>query len=130
MGHARLILLLAAVVLLASLAPPAAAGRAKHDIVVAGGPQFYLWRWEPEQLEITVGDKVVWKNPTDTDHHMTPYDGPWKNKRIRHLDSDGGKAALRFRKPGVYLFRCDRPNHSELIGDTCFGQCGEITVER
>lgn len=129
MGRARLALLLTIVVLGASLGPPAAAGSTGHEVVAAGGP-FYLWRWEPDQLQIAVGDKVVWKNPTDTDHHMTPYDGPWKNKRIRHLDADGGRASLRFKKPGVYLYRCDRPNHSELIGDTCFGQCGEITVER
>jgi plastocyanin len=129
-GRSRLALLLTAVVLGALLGPPAAAGRAKHQIVVAGGPQFYLWRWDPAELEISRGDRVVWNNPSNTDHHMTPYDGPWKNKGTKHLDSDGGRASFRFKKPGVYLFRCDRPMHSELIGETCFGQCGEITVER
>lgn len=107
--------------------------RNTHEVEAAGGPVTPLWEWNPSELEISVGDKVLWLNETATDHHMTPYDGPWKDGDTKHV-AVGGKVANVFRKPGEYLYRCDfvfaGVEHSLLVGDECIGMCGRIVVKK
>lgn len=104
-----------------------------HRVEAAGGPITPLWAWDPSELEISVGDKVVWGNETSTTHHVTPYGGPWEGEGSMHLSVDG-KVRFVFRKPGEYLYRCDFAfagvEHSLLIGDECIGMCGRIVVEK
>ncbi len=119
----RASVVLVAAILTLSAAP--AYGSKTYTVTAAStGP---VWRWDPPTLEIARGDAVVWKNPTDAGHHVTPYAGPWGDDVHLHLDS-GGKARFRFAKKGVYKYRCDVQGHSFMVGDECLGQCGEITV--
>lgn len=107
--------------------------RTVHRVEAAGGPITPLWAWDPSEIEISVGDKVVWGNETSTTHHVTPYGGPWEGEGSMHLSVDG-KVRFVFRKPGEYLYRCDFAfagvEHSLLVGDECIGMCGRIVVEK
>lgn len=107
--------------------------RTTHEVDAAGGPVTPLWEWDPSELEISAEDKVVWRNQTGSDHHVTPYGGPWENVDVMHLPMDG-KVGFVFRRPGEYLYRCDFAfagvEHSLLVGDECIGMCGRIVVEK
>lgn len=107
--------------------------RSTHKVHATGGPVTPLWQWDPSELEIQAGDKVMWLNETGADHHVTPYGGPWKNVKTMYLPI-GDEVAFVFRKPGEYLYRCDFAfagvEHSLLVGDDCIGMCGRIVVKR
>lgn len=107
--------------------------RTTHRVDAAGGPITPLWEWDPSELEVSAGDKVVWRNETGSAHHLTPYEGPWKDVDTKHLPIDG-KVGSVFRKPGEYLYRCDFAfagiEHSLLVGDECIGMCGRIVVKK
>lgn len=104
-----------------------------HRVEAVGGPVTPFWEWDPSELEISVGDKVLWGNETSTTHHVTPYGGPWESDGTMHVSIDG-EVQFKFRKPGEYLYRCDFAfagvEHSLLIGDECVGMCGRIVVEK
>lgn len=107
--------------------------RTTHRVDATGGPVTPLWEWDPSELEISVGDKVVWRNEMGSDHHVTPYGGPWEDVDTMHLPVDG-KVGFVFRRPGEYLYRCDFAfagvEHSLLVGDECIGMCGRIVVTK
>lgn len=109
------------------------AKRSTHQVEATGGPVTPLWEWNPSELEIFVGDKVVWRNGTGADHHVTPHEGPWKDAGAMHLPM-GDKVDFVFRRPGEYLYRCDFAvaglEHSLIVGDECFGMCGRIVVKK
>ena len=111
---------------LGSPAATARATRATHTVEAQG--TFPVFRYVPAEVEAAVGDKVVWVNKTDAEHHVTPYDGPWADKAHLHLPA-GKKVAFRFKEPGTYRYYCDLPYHGQLIGPLCLGQCGTVTVE-
>ena len=104
----------------------APAAQPKTRAVKAGG-NFPLYTWEPSAIHLAVGDRIVWKNPTDSEHHVAPYKGKWND--TLHVDV-GGTASFRFRRPGTYLYRCDLDFHSYFVGDRCFGQCGRVVVHK
>lgn len=111
--------------------PGIAAERARragvmHHVTAAAGPSI-LFEWDPAELSIAAGDKVMWMNPTSAPHRVVPYEGPWDTEM--DLPAGEGKATFRFKKPGVYRYRCDIPTHSVLAGAECIGMCGTITVE-
>lgn len=114
-------------VLLCALPSPGAAKPTTHRVDAAGGPVGPTWRWEPAELEIARKDKVVWHNETSSRHHVAFYEGPLAGKTL-HVPS-GEKAKQRFKKRGVYRYRCTLPQHSEIVGGVCVGQCAEIVVE-
>jgi plastocyanin len=120
----RLLSALAVLILLVPVAPAASKGKV-HNVEASGGPASYLFTWDPDELTIPKGHKVVWANPTNVLHHVTFYEGM---EQSMHLES-GKKVKTRFKKAGTYLYRCDVPYHSELIGGECFGMCGSVTVE-
>ncbi|MGH2746889.1 MAG: cupredoxin domain-containing protein [Actinomycetota bacterium] len=107
--------------------------RTTHRVDAVGGPVTPLWEWDPSELEISVGDKVEWRNETGSDHHVTSYGGPWEDVDTMHLPVDG-KVGFVFRRPGEYLYRCDFAfagvEHSLLVGDECIGMCGRIVVKK
>jgi plastocyanin len=107
--------------------------RTTHRVDAAGGPVTPLWEWDPSDLEIQVGHKVVWGNETASGHHVTPSGGPWKDVEAMHLPTDG-KVGFVFDKPGEYLYRCDFAfagvEHSFLVGDECIGMCGRVVVKK
>lgn len=107
--------------------------RTTHQVEAVGGPVTPLWEWDPSELEIFVGDRVVWRNESGADHHVAPYGGPWEDVDSMHLPI-GGKVGFVFRRPGEYLYRCDFTfagvEHSLLVGDECLGMCGRIVVKK
>jgi plastocyanin len=96
----------------------------------AGQPGSF--RWEPTVRRIFKRDRIVWKNPTGTSHTVTAYRGRWsKNTLIR----PGERTAKRFRRAGVYKFRCTinagtPAAHSTLQNGQCSGMCGRVRVRR
>lgn len=112
---------------LGSAAPAALAKGKTHKVTAEGS--FPSFRFEPADIDVSVGDKVAWTNNTSAEHHVQPYGGPWEDDAHLHLDPDGGKASFVFKKPGDYKYYCDLPYHGQLLpGDLCAGQCGTITV--
>jgi plastocyanin len=96
----------------------------------AGQPGSF--RWEPTVRRIAKRDRIVWKNPTGTSHTVTAHRGRWsKNTLIR----PGERTAKRFRRAGVYKFRCTinagtPAAHSTLQNGQCSGMCGRVRVRR
>ncbi|MGH2730191.1 MAG: cupredoxin domain-containing protein [Actinomycetota bacterium] len=111
---------------LGSPAATARAARETHTVEAQG--TFPVFRYVPAEIEVAAGDKVVWVNTTDNEHHVTPYDGPWADRGHLHLAA-GKKVSFRFKEPGSYRYYCDLPYHGQLIGPLCFGQCGSVVVE-
>ena len=113
---------------LGSVAPAAGAKAKTHKVSATGN--FPAFRFDPDSVEISVGDKVLWTNTTSSEHHIQPYSGPWAEGTHLHIDADGGKAWFRFTKPGEYKYYCDIAFHGQLLpGGICVGQCGSITVD-
>lgn len=83
------------------------------------------FRWMPAERHASKGDRVVWRNPTDATHIVRAYSNNWdKNATVE----SGQTTSKRFRRKGVYLYRCTRPGHSTLANGECTGMCGKIHV--
>ncbi len=83
--------------------------------------------WEPTKRRIMKGDRIVWKNPTSCDHTVTAYSGRWnKNTGL----APGDSTRKRFRRAGLYKFRCLTTGHSVLDNGVCTGMCGRVRVTR
>lgn len=84
------------------------------------------FKWDPSFRHITKGNRIVWKNTTNATHRVVAYKGPWsKESEI----APGETTSKRFRRTGVFKFRCTTPGHSALADDgTCTGLCGTIHV--
>lgn len=80
-------------------------------------------RWRPVHTYIGVGDRVLWRNPTDDRHDLTAYGRGWEFRRV--LDP-GERAARRFRDAGTFRYRCRI--HSSIVDGRCEGMCGLIHV--
>ncbi len=107
------------------LAPAAPAGGGRVRIKAAGSTG--AWEWKPSFKHIVKGTVVVWKNPTSTTHRVTAYTDNWS----KDSSVDPGTATRKkFRKPGLYGYRCTVPGHSSMNGTECSGMCGEIHVTR
>ena len=96
----------------------------------AGQPGSF--RWEPTVRRIFKRDRIVWKNPTGISHTVTAYGGRWSKNTLL---SPGEKTAKRFRRAGVYKFRCTinagtPAAHSRLQDGQCSGMCGRVRVRR
>lgn len=84
-------------------------------------------RWEPTRRIISKGDRIVWKNPTSCNHTVTAYSGRWsKNTGL----APGESTRKRFRRAGLYKFRCMTAGHSALDNGVCIGMCGRVRVTR
>ncbi len=92
----------------------------------AGGPVGPLWAWDPPEITVAPSTTVTWKNDGSAPHTVTAYDGPWED----NMDLPPGTTAKRkFKKPGLYSYYCATPSHALLVGTTCVGMCGRVTVE-
>ncbi|HEV3472134.1 MAG TPA: plastocyanin/azurin family copper-binding protein [Actinomycetota bacterium] len=123
----------AACLLVVSISGPGVAHVAGSDtttVAAAGGPFPFTWSWDPDEVTIAKGDRVVWTNPTAAAHHITAWDGKWDAEE--HLDA-GAEVTLRFKKPGTYRYWCDIVGHADIVSvgpeRVCVGMCGVITVE-
>ena len=109
--------LLAAGVLLA-LAAPSLGDTSRIKAVKQDGK----YRWNKDFVGVAIGDKVVWKNPTNVAHTVTVYKGPGADKDTRI--EPGGRTSKKFTKGGAYYYRCKL--HSELNDGECTGMCGHV----
>lgn len=81
--------------------------------------------WSPTSRTINKGDRIVWSNPTSRNHTVTSWSSNWsKNSAIAPGESTGKK----FRRRGVFKFRCTTPGHSAIQDGRCVGMCGKVTV--
>lgn len=82
--------------------------------------------WTPEIRKIEPGDRIVWKNPTDTPHNVTAYGSNWsKSTRLEA----GETTSKIFRTKGLYKYMCTI--HAFKEDGKCFGSmCGAVRVRR
>ena len=106
-----------------AVASPAGGGRVRIKAAGTTGS----FHWEPDFRHVVKGTVVVWKNPTSSGHRVRAYTNNWS--KDSELPS-GGSTRKRFKKPGLYGFRCTVPGHSSLNGGECSGMCGEVHVTR
>lgn len=120
MTRKLIVLALAAVSIFAFAAP--SLGDTQR-VRAAGEPGSF--RWMPAERHASRGDRVVWRNPTENTHTVVAYSRNWDKKATVR---SGERTSKRFRRTGVYLYRCTRPGHSTLSGGDCTGMCGKIHV--
>lgn len=97
------------------------AGTAAARQVIRTKSNFY----DPKRSSVSNGEKVIWKNPTNTDHTVTAYGGNW-SKDVK-LDP-GERTSFTFSQNGTYKFRCKIIGHSSLSYGVCSGMCGKVVV--
>ena len=78
---------------LISAAKPAGAS---HQVAIKG------MKFDPAQVQIAVGDTVVWTNADDRDHTVVAKDNSFKSGNL----STGDKFEQTFTKPGKYSYAC------------------------
>ena len=91
------LILLSALIFPCLIAPaPGAKNAASHDVTIKG------MKFDPAQIEIAVGDKVVWTNADDRDHTVVAKDNSFKSGNL----SKGDKFEQTFSKAGKYSYAC------------------------
>jgi plastocyanin len=124
----RLVILCLAFVAVFAFAQPAYTATGRVRAVGSSPTGSDPFRWRPSSKHIPPGDKIVWKNTTNSTHHVSAYGGNWSFQKTVPAGERVGK---RFRNEGTYKYRCDIPGHSTLSpSGTCNGMCGEIHVAR
>lgn len=83
--------------------------------------------WNPDFAHRSPGSRVVWVNPErlNRTHDVTAYGGNWSKSVVLEPGERTGK---RFRRVGVYKYRCRV--HSHLADGQCQGMCGVVHVMR
>ena len=99
-------------------APAAEGAEARATKVVRGVGT----SWSPKVVRIARGSTIRWKAVSNT-HTVTAYSGRWTFSRSL---PDGSSVRHRFRKNGVFRFRCTI--HSRLVNGKCQGMCGKVVV--
>jgi plastocyanin len=90
-------ILLSVLLFLSLIAPaPAARNAASHDVTING------MKFDPAQIEIAVGDKVVWTNADDRDHTVVARENSFKSGNL----SKGDRFEQTFSKAGKYSYAC------------------------
>jgi plastocyanin len=87
---------------------------------------FGNYRYDPDVRRILRNDQIRFKNPeSQTVHTVTAYGGNWSYDK----NLSGGESVLRrFRRVGVFKFRCRF--HGDLEQGVCTGMCGKVRVRR
>ena len=67
-----------------------------HSVTIKG------MTFEPAQLEIAVGDVVVWKNNDERDYNVVAKDGSFKSENL----GKGASFQHTFKKPGNFAYVC------------------------
>jgi plastocyanin len=117
--------LLVVVITAGSILVPATSLADTKRFRAAGQPGSF--RWEPSVRRIFKRDRIVWTNPTGVSHTVTAYRGRWSKNT---LIGPGERTARRFRRAGLYKFRCTIAGHSSLQDGRCSGMCGKVRVRR
>ncbi len=73
------------------------------EVIIPVGAATKSDNWyEPQEVEITVGDTVIWKNEDGAIHTATADDGSFDSEFLFNNDT----WIHTFTKPGVYLYHC------------------------
>lgn len=75
--------------------------------------------FEPKNITIHTGEKIIWINKGKKDHTVTSDNGDFNSGHIH----PGASVSYTFTKPGTYDYSCTM--HSFLM----FGMKGKITVK-
>lgn len=119
MKKVRLLAILAAV---AALLLPTTA-QAATVIRAHTASNSFGYKWKPHEVSISRGTRVVWRNPTSTNHTVTSYGGNWSKSATI---TPGTSTSFTFRSAGTFKFRCTI--HSTLSNGVCSGMCGKVVV--
>jgi plastocyanin len=79
--------------------------------------------WRRVHTYIGRGDRIQWRNPTNRVHDVHSMGGNWNFSEVL---SPGESTSRRFRRTGIFRFRCAR--HSGVVDGRCRGMCGVIHV--
>lgn len=82
--------------------------------------------FSPVNKRVARGRVVRWVNNSGDLHSVTAYGRRWSKDSLVH--GDGGSTRKRFRRIGVYRYRCKF--HSELQSGECSGMCAAVRVVR
>lgn len=97
-----LALSIAALLLLAGLCvaggpdTTAAGAKKKHSVAIEG------MKFNPDRIEIKVGDTVEWTNNDDHDHTVKAKDGSFDSDNLSH----GETFRYTFKKAGTFQYNC------------------------
>ena|SRR6266446_6341873 len=92
-------------------------------IKAATASNSFGYKWSPNKVNVSKGAKVVWRNPTNTNHTVTAYGKGWsKNVTI----GPGSSTSFTFKNTGTFKFHCTI--HSTLSNGVCSGMCGKVVV--
>ena len=69
---------------------------ARHDVTIKD------MKFDPDTLQIAVGETVVWTNNDDRDHTVTAKDGSFKSENL----SKGDTFEHVFKKAGKFRYSC------------------------
>jgi plastocyanin len=59
-------------------------------------------KYDPKEIRIKAGQKLVWINKDDNDHTVTADDNSFKSDNL----GNGDKFEFTFKKPGKYTYHC------------------------
>jgi plastocyanin len=80
-------------------------------------------RWKPKIADISRGDSVRWRNPTNRPHDVTAWGGGWSFSAVL---SPGESVTRQFDSRGTFKYRCVR--HSAIVDGRCRDMCGKVVV--
>jgi len=114
----------AAVLMVAALSGVlnASPGRGTVTTIRAVASAYSSPHWTPKRVKIDPGTRVEWL-AVNYDHVLVAYGDNWT---FNHPLSEGASVTKRFRRPGIFLFRCTI--HSTLVNGVCQGMCGKVVV--
>ncbi|MBW3583198.1 MAG: cupredoxin domain-containing protein [Euryarchaeota archaeon] len=74
-----------------------------HTVTIEPGLDCSISSYDPAEVTITVGDRVVWKNEDTCPHTATEEDDAWDTKNI---DAGATSKAITFDTAGTYSYVC------------------------
>lgn len=88
----------------------AGGGPATHQVAIVEGESTDSWGFDPPDLNVAVGDTVVWTNTGEIDHTATSDDGTFDSGNI----PPGGTFESTFEKVGEVAYKCTP--HPFMVG--------------
>ena len=100
----------------------ASPGRGTVTTISAVASTYSSPHWTPARVKIDPGTRVEWL-ALNYDHVLVAYGDNWT---FDHSLPEGASVTKRFRRRGIFLFRCTI--HSTLVNGVCQGMCGKVVV--
>ena len=120
----KLHILILCIVLVSAFALVSSASGASYRVRASGD------RWMPDFKRIVKGDKIVWANPTGTEHDVKSYRYNSRSWTKNTYLAPGEQTSKRFWNVGTYKYRCQIHSFYNPNTGNCQGMCGAIKVRR